>query len=109
MAARARLNLPGSAIPTLRKPLIPQQLPRNWTVSRVELHYLKYEGFILVTDLSFAESLEWFQLLRRYRRYDANDRLLCIYVGNLFVRDRERPEPLMLMHHDFYIVQFIAF
>lgn len=126
---KSRMHLLGSAVPmllllllpfffripphgppgSLLKPLILQELAYKRSVSRVELHNLKYKGFILVTDLSFTEMPEWFQLLRRHRRHDANDCFLGVLVSDLFIGDRKRPEPLMLVHDDSRIVHFMAF
>jgi len=98
-----------SPLRPLRKPLILQELPHTRPVSRVELHNLKKKGFIRITNLPFAERLEWFQLLRRHRRHDANERFLRVFVGEFLKGDGERPEPLMLMHDDFRVVEFVAF
>lgn len=93
----------------LRKPLIVQELPHIRPVSGVELHNLENKGFIRITNFSFAERLKWFELLRRHRRHNSNDRFLRVFVREFLERDGEWPEPLMLMHDNLRIVEFMAF
>jgi len=100
---------PHGPLRSLRKPLILQEFPHKRSVSWVELHNLEYKCFILIADLSFTETLEWFQHFRRHRRHDANDCFLGVLVSDLFIGDRKRPEPLMLVHDDSRIVHFMAF
>ena len=113
-AASAAIPLSNTILQSLsnrsvNKPLILQELPHHRSVSRVELHNLEYESFILIDDLSFAEILEWFQLLGRHCRHDPNDYFLGVLVGDLLIGDRERPRSLVLIHNDFRIVHLMAF
>lgn len=94
---------------SFRKPLVLQELPHLRSISRVELQNPKHKRFILVRDLSLTETLEGFHLLRRHHRHDAHDRFLCLLVRDLFIRDRKRPEPLVLVRNNLRIVHVIAF